>query len=756
MSWPTPQDFVEAVQNPSSAFRDADLRCGVVATNQLGLPKVISGQFACVFKIESGPKTWAVRCFVRDFPDHQLRYLAISKTLAEPKLPYTVAFAFQVDGIRIRGHWYPIVKMEWLTGKLLGDYIAENVKAPDTLLDIQKQIASIHLGLSSRKIAHGDLQHGNIIVSAGKLYLIDYDGMYVPDLVGKGSHELGHRNYQHPFRTESDFNENIDVFSIWILCASLVALSIDPSLWTKLKGGDDNILFRADDYKEPYRSNAFAVLKSHGDHRIRGIANLLESLCYVTSLADVQIFASDRLCLSLPKVPPPGASTKVGTNIPNIPSWLGEDHARNADSRIIDKAGSWIVDHITIGRESFEPPLLKYRLAAAGLPISTLSFLGILIVPQTYSALFTAILSVLSVGIVAFLRNGFRLDSLIKKKTELESTRRLASIELKTANDNIASKQKLINNRRADFERTLEFIRVSSSTAVKQMEATKRQIAEELSLGKQQAHSRRLSIDSAEASECSSVSSSYTRQINEFRNQIATIDQGLQTQLASTLKTVQEAFVQNYLNGFPLHQASISGIGEKLTERLMRHGIRTAANATYQAAARVEGIGDQKAAALKRWRDGILQRAKNAMPAHLDANRDAQVRNVCEQQKNAIRGKISDLEQQRDAAISALRRTFEQQRNDLASQSSQAESECRRKTADADARGAREDAKFTQQVNYETLTFNKWIADAESDLRDARGKLAKRNYEYSLVEKTLEAYKFITFARWYRHQLGAS
>jgi thiamine kinase-like enzyme len=36
--------------------------------------------------------------------------------------------------------------------------------------------------LNRAGVAHGDLQHGNILVANGKPKLIDYDGMYVPAL----------------------------------------------------------------------------------------------------------------------------------------------------------------------------------------------------------------------------------------------------------------------------------------------------------------------------------------------------------------------------------------------------------------------------------------------------------------------------------------------------------------------------------------------------------------------------------------------
>jgi hypothetical protein len=85
--------------------------------------------------------------------------------------------------------------------------------------------------LQQASVAHGDLQHGNVFVVGEELRLVDYDGMYVPSLTGKTSHEIGHRNYQHPHRTERDFGPHLDTFSAWVIYASLIVPAIDSTLW---------------------------------------------------------------------------------------------------------------------------------------------------------------------------------------------------------------------------------------------------------------------------------------------------------------------------------------------------------------------------------------------------------------------------------------------------------------------------------------------------------------------------------------------
>ena len=123
MAWPTPQDYNEAVQSPQSSFSDPELKAGQVETNKLGLPRPISGRFAVVYNMRCGPRNVAVRCFQSEVPDQQERYAAISEHLKKSRLPYTVDFDFQRDGVRVGGRWYPILKMEWVGGEPLHTYV---------------------------------------------------------------------------------------------------------------------------------------------------------------------------------------------------------------------------------------------------------------------------------------------------------------------------------------------------------------------------------------------------------------------------------------------------------------------------------------------------------------------------------------------------------------------------------------------------------------------------------------------------------
>ena len=263
------------MQNPRTFLADSELQKGHAEEDQLGLPRPISGGFASVYKVKCPNQTWAVRCFLKQYLDQQQRYDAISKQLIVSKFPFATHFHFLKTGIRVQGEWYPIMKMEWVQGESLIRFVECNLGSPEKLLALGNDIVEISRVLNRAGVAHGDLQHGNILVANGKPKLIDYDGMFVPALKGMGSHESGHPNYQLP-RADSDFGPNLDNFSVWVIYLSLKALSVRPSLWKQFQGGDDCLLFRRKDFEAPAQSLLLKELK--GIPELQALANNFQSL----------------------------------------------------------------------------------------------------------------------------------------------------------------------------------------------------------------------------------------------------------------------------------------------------------------------------------------------------------------------------------------------------------------------------------------------------------------------------------------------
>jgi hypothetical protein len=277
--FPRGAEYMEALQDPSAAFADADLAAASPVLTPLGLPRPVSGNFASVFRMDGADgRSWAVRCFVRSFEEMGRRYAAIDSHLARLSGAWRVGFEFQERGVLVGGEWYPIVKMDWAAGQPLLSYIEQHLWDGPALAYLASRFATLVDELRRSGVAHGDLQHGNILVApGGALRLVDYDGMFVPPLAGLAGNELGHRNYQHPGREAGEFGLHLDNFASWVIYASLVGLSVDPLLWGRLDGGDECLLFRSQDFAAPLHSDALAAFEASGDGVLRDLAGRLRS-----------------------------------------------------------------------------------------------------------------------------------------------------------------------------------------------------------------------------------------------------------------------------------------------------------------------------------------------------------------------------------------------------------------------------------------------------------------------------------------------
>ncbi|MFN7140743.1 MAG: hypothetical protein ACK4UN_15510, partial [Limisphaerales bacterium] len=111
------------MQNPSLCFQEPELKAGEARTDMLGLPRVMSGNFASVYELHCGGTRWAIRCFVRQVPGQQGRYARLSQHLNSLTLPCLVKFEYIHKGILVKGDWYPIVKMQWVDGLPLNTWV---------------------------------------------------------------------------------------------------------------------------------------------------------------------------------------------------------------------------------------------------------------------------------------------------------------------------------------------------------------------------------------------------------------------------------------------------------------------------------------------------------------------------------------------------------------------------------------------------------------------------------------------------------
>lgn len=278
VGWPVAADYDEAIQNPHINFDDPELKSGEPEYDKYGSPAVRSGNFASVYMLHTTNRKVAVRCFLREVPDQQERYAAISKDLLGLGLPYTVNFTYLEKGIRVQGNWFPILKMDWCDGQLLDEYLESNLNNSAKLNRLADKWYEMSVVLRKQGIAHGDLQHGNVMVLNDELQLIDYDGMFVPRLMGRRSNERGLEHYQHPGRTDEHFGRYLDNFSNWVIYTTILSLAEDPKLWKFVNLQDKHLLFNKTDFERPHDSRTFFVLKGHDNHTIRTYATTVENI----------------------------------------------------------------------------------------------------------------------------------------------------------------------------------------------------------------------------------------------------------------------------------------------------------------------------------------------------------------------------------------------------------------------------------------------------------------------------------------------
>jgi hypothetical protein len=287
MAWPAPNDYADAVQRPRVFLEDEELRGGQVERTPLGLPMVWSGNFADVYKIHcpATSNTWALKCFTRRVPGQQERYRQIAAHLDQAKLPFTVDFQYIEQGIRVGGERFPVLKMRWVEGLMLNQFVEEHIERPGNLKMVLDLWVKLAARLRQAEIAHADLQHGNVIlVPTGggslALRLIDYDGMYVPALAGSRSGEVGLPAYQHPQRIrEGTYDGEVDRFSHLVIYTAIRCLMVGRSaLWNRFNTGE-NLLFRETDLCRPEASQLFDVLWRIGDADARSLVGRLILAC---------------------------------------------------------------------------------------------------------------------------------------------------------------------------------------------------------------------------------------------------------------------------------------------------------------------------------------------------------------------------------------------------------------------------------------------------------------------------------------------
>ena len=580
--------------------------------------------------------------------------------------------------------------MEWIDGEPINAYISRNLAQRQILQSLVRQWCDLMVSLRKAHIAHGDLQHDNILVSGGVLKLIDYDAMYVPALAGMTSHEVGHRNYQHPDRTGRDYQLALDNFSAWVIFSSFSALVIDPVLWNLLNGGDDCLLFRRADFEEPRNSKALRALERGGNLQLQALASQLRSLL---SLPLSQIPSLDGSPIGQPPNQSPGQSRAGCSETQGLPGWLSDHITQEKPPEDLElfesgttptpiSSAEWLFDHLIDSKTSVQPHPMEIKMRDRAVLWSFLVFLGLVLSGWSFS-LVSGWLSVVFVllslaGCGSFLMAEYRASNPAIKKQGIGEC-------LKARRSSLAQIESEINLTK------LERVRLGEPAAsIKRAydELQQVRVAEEDLLNRQLAKlmegiaAQRRKLQQKEDAAIRKLDHQVQGDVGQLAKKMNSIDKDEQVELGKALQQARSSYILNALNSARLKESTVAGIGVKLTSHLHAAGIRSAADVTYYRVRNVSGIGDAKAIALMTWHNGVEWHASSTAPSTLS-----------QAESSRIRGQYTSMRQSIDQQISSYRDQERKDRQLILNQSA-----TQRRALDGNEESARLDYNFQRNV----------------------------------------------------------
>jgi hypothetical protein len=746
MPWPTPQDYNEAIQNPALNLDDPELKAGTPELTPLGLPRPITGGFASVYRMRCGQRDWAVRCFLREIPDQQRRYAAISRHLAAVHLPYTVGFAFLPQGIKVRGQWHPILKMEWVQGEPLNTYVEKHLHESALLSALADRWLRMMAALQQGCVAHGDLQHGNVLITNGDFKLIDYDGMFVPGLAGQASHEIGHRNYQHPRRAEADFGPYLDHFSAWVIYLSLVALSVEPGLWAKVGAGDEHLLFRQGDFERPAASDVFAALNG-----LNGLNSA--SLRSLAAQFQAQLTRAPRDVPALESQIRPASSRSA--------DWLKgaltppRKRAAPAPKRAAAAAPpapkpAWVVDQMaqTNGAKAFREPMTVPRgLSAVSLLAAVSTALS---VPGHFTLLLTSGLLGSFVLTWLALLLSYLQESAVRERRSLRAKERA----LRRALQGVERALQACAQEKARLD-TAERQRADALTLWKRdLEAKERRelaaIHAALKAARDSIQARRRALDQDETAALEAALARFTPKIEALDEQIAALDRALAERLGQALEAQQAAYVADFLHRQKLWRSDIPGLGAGYKLRLLAAGLTTAADIEYDLVRAIRGIGERRAMALHAWRQDLEARAHATMPVGLSAEARHRVGARYEARRRRLETRRDAAQSRLTAAAEAVRARFAASRLALDAELNEAQAKAKKEAQALADRYGGEYGSITQTLAQLAAEAEEKRLEIEEKSADIEAQFPAHRWQQARLRRELVAYQHLSFRRYAR------
>ena len=290
---PTIPSIRTSVENKEILVLDGHAKNGTFRRDARGRLIAYTGGFSVVFPYEySDGSMWAFRCWHSDINNTKKRYEIISEAIQKAHLDFLCEFEYIEKGINVEGNIYPITRMRWVDGITIKDYICQNRYSKEKLTALAENFLKMTQALHSQSLAHGDLQHGNILVNEeNQLYLVDYDSFYCPTLRGEEDTVTGLPDYQHPARrSNKSVSEKLDYFSELVIYLSILAIAENPYLVSKYKVEDaDRLLFSKEDFEDITNSQIYKDIHPLGI-QFQEMLDVLEEYLKCRSIDDLLPF----------------------------------------------------------------------------------------------------------------------------------------------------------------------------------------------------------------------------------------------------------------------------------------------------------------------------------------------------------------------------------------------------------------------------------------------------------------------------------
>ncbi|WP_286355339.1 phosphotransferase [Geothrix oryzae] len=167
----------------------------------------------------------------------------------------------------------PVLLMTWQEGQDLLQWARTAANNPGRIEAFQGRFRALARAMQQVGFIHGDLQHGNLMVSQRDLpVLVDYDNLLLPGSRSLGVTTFGLEGFQHPGVGSGTPHHLLDRLPILVIDTALEILKVNRALlpgWETI----DGMLFQASDLRQPNASALFQAME--GERALQGCARQL-------------------------------------------------------------------------------------------------------------------------------------------------------------------------------------------------------------------------------------------------------------------------------------------------------------------------------------------------------------------------------------------------------------------------------------------------------------------------------------------------